>query len=113
MNNMYVPEFLDVQEQYNRMLEYRNKWKEAKESVAIRNGLQGLKLKVRFGELGEHKALWISWSKYGTVFTRQISWNPKEDSSNKIKYDWVFEAAREYYKEKEYFKQFFNKNLIY
>lgn len=100
----------DIQYQYARLQVFKEKWNQAKEVIKIRMGLQGMKVKITFGELGIHRAIWVTWNNKGKEYSRQIGWNPTEDSSDAIKYNWVFNTAREYYKEREYFKKWLGIN---
>lgn len=90
--------------QYKRFLEYKEKWNQAKEAIKIRMGLQGIKTKIKFGELGVHRAIWISWERDGKMYFRQVGWKQDEESSDAIKYNWIWDVAREYFKEREYIK---------
>lgn len=90
--------------QIARYLEAKEKWTQAKEALRIRSGLQGIETKITFGELGVHRALWVKWINNGRLYFTQYNWEAGEESSNSIKYNWIWEAGREYYKEKAYIK---------
>ena len=88
--------------QIARFLEYKEKWNQAKEALKIRMGLQGMKAKITFGELGVHRALWVSWVNNGRLYFTQLNWEAGEESSASIKFNWIWEIGREYFKERAY-----------
>ena len=100
----------DIQYQYARFQGFKEKWNQAKEVIKIRMGLQGMKTKIKFGELGVHRAIWVSWERDGKMYFRQVGWKQDEESSDAIKYNWIWDIAREYFKEREYFKNWLRIN---
>lgn len=90
--------------QIARFLEYKEKWNQAKEALRIRMGLQGMKTKITFNELGVHRALWVTWENNGRMYCTQLDWKKDEESSASIKYNWIWEMGREYFKERAYIK---------
>lgn len=96
--------------QIDRFLRAKEKWIQAKEAMRIRMGLQGMETKISLGELGVHRALWIRWVNNGRLYFTQLDWEANEESSNKIKYNWIWETGREYFKEKAYIKEWLRIN---
>lgn len=88
---------MSFQERAERTIEH---YKQAR--AALKEIVHQEKIKVQIGDIGYHRAIWVSWkdSKDKEV-TRQFSWSSREPSREQARMNWIYDNFMEYAKLKQ------------